>query len=301
MTKKQKYRHIAVMCNELIKYLNLNRGGTVLDCTIGCGGHADAILQRIGPQGRLFGIDQDDQALQIATNRLRGFTNCILAKGNFRNIDAILGRLKIAHVDAIAFDLGISSLQLDTVTRGFSIKSDAPLDMRMDQDLRLSAFDLVNFLPQESLSDILKRYGQERWHNRIARAILRERKRTLIVSTGQLAQLVSRTVPARYTKIHPATRTFQALRIAVNDELEALYEGLNKCINYMRPGARIGVIAFHSLEDRIVKNEFRKFAREDKLRIITKKPLRPTAEEVGSNPRARSARLRVAERTNKWA
>lgn len=301
MAEDERYRHIAVMCNELIKYLNLNRGGTVLDCTVGCGGHADAILQQIGPQGRFFGIDQDDQALQIAENRLKGFTNCILAKGNFRNIDTILGGLKIEQVDAITFDLGISSLQLDTATRGFSIKSDAPLDMRMDQDLKVSAFDLVNFLPQESLSDILKRYGQERWHNRIARAILRERKRTMIVSTGQLAELVRRAVPARYTKIHPATRTFQALRIAVNDELEALYEGLNKCINYMHPGARICVIAFHSLEDRIVKNEFRKFAREGKLSIITKKPLRPTVEEVLANPRARSARLRVAERTNKWA
>ncbi len=290
--------HIPVMCKEVIEYLNLDKGKTVLDCTVGPGGHADAILQKISPAGKFVGLDQDEQALEIAKNKLEKFGNCILMQGNFRKIDAILGKLQIDKVDAVVFDLGISSLQLDSTERGFSIRLDAPLDMRMDRSLRLSAFDLVNFLPQEGISDILRKYGQERWHNRIARAIVRERKKSMIISTRQLADLVKRSTPTRHTKIHPATRTFQALRIAVNDELEALREGLDKCINRLNLGARICVISFHSLEDRIVKNQFRNFAREGKLKIITKKPVRPTQQETFANPRARSAKLRVAERTH---
>lgn len=289
--------HIPVMCNELIQHLKLDKKGTVLDCTVGSGGHADVILREIGPQGRLIGLDQDDEALGIAKNRLKNFRNCILVQANFRNMDAVLTKLAIDKVDGMVFDLGLSSLQLGNSERGFSIKLDAPLDMRMDRSLRLSAFDLVNFLPEVSLSDILKKYGEERWHNRIARAIVRERKRSMIVTTGQLADLIRRVTPYRYTKIHPATRTFQALRIAVNDELEALREGLNKCLNYIKSGARICVISFHSLEDRIVKNQFRQAAKEGKIKIITKKPIRPTEKEISANPRARSARLRVAEKT----
>lgn len=289
--------HIPVMCKELIEHLNLNKGKTVLDCTVGLGGHADVILKEIGPGGRLVGLDQDEQALEIAKNRLEKFDNCILMQANFRKIDAILDRLQIDMVDGMVFDLGISSLQLDSTKRGFSFRFDAPLDMRMDRTLRLSAFDLVNFLPQEGIADILRKYGQERWSNRIARAIVRERKKSMIVSTRQLADLVKRNTPSKHIKIHPATRTFQALRIAVNDELEALREGLNKCVNYLKPGARICVLSFHSLEDRIVKNQFRNFAKEGKLKIITKKPIRPTQQEASANPRARSAKLRVAERT----
>lgn len=289
--------HIPVMCNELIQHLKLDKKGTVLDCTVGSGGHADVILREIGPQGRLIGLDQDDEALGIAKNRLKNFRNCILVQANFRNMDAVLTKLAIDKVDGMVFDLGLSSLQLGNSERGFSIKLDAPLDMRIHRSLRLSAFDLVNFLPEVSLSDILKKYGEERWHNRIARAIVRERKRSMIVTTGQLADLIRRVTPYRYTKIHPATRTFQALRIAVNDELEALREGLNKCLNYIKSGARICVISFHSLEDRIVKNQFRQAAKEGKIKIITKKPIRPTEKEISANPRARSARLRVAEKT----
>lgn len=294
-----KHYHIPVMCKELIKYLKLKKGETVLDCTVGCGGHAELLLNQIGPRGRFIGLDQDSQAIEIARNRLGRFNNCTLICANFRNIDAILAQLKIGRVDGMLFDLGLSSFQLDSAERGFSIKTDAALDMRMDRNLKLSAFDLVNFLPQEGLSDILRKYGQERWHNRIARAIVRERKKSMIVTTGQLADLVKRVTPYRYSKIHPATRTFQALRIAVNDELGALSEGLSKCIKYLNPGARICVISFHSLEDRIVKNQFRKFAKEGKLRIITKKPITPTREETSANPRSRSARLRVAEKTDK--
>ncbi len=290
-------RHIPVMLDELIRYLKLDKGGVVLDCTVGSGGHAEAILKEIGPQGRLIGADVDRDALDIAKDRLKRFSNCILIQANFRNIDETLPTLKINKLDGMIFDLGLSSMQLDSVTRGFSIKVDTPLDMRMDKDLKLSAFDLVNFFPEMSLSDILKKYGEERWHNRIARAIVRERKKSAIVSTWQLADLIKRVTPYRYSRIHPATRTFQALRIAVNDELEALREGLNKSIDHTRPGARICVISFHSLEDRIVKNHFRKFAKENKVKIITKRPITPTQEEISANPRARSAKLRVAERT----
>lgn len=291
--------HIPVMCKELIGYLKLDKAGTLLDCTVGCGGHADVMLKEISPHGRLIGIDQDNAAVEVAKNRLKEFNNCILMQANFRNIDTVLSKLAIDKVDGIVFDLGLSSLQLGTSERGFSIKLDAPLDMRMDRGLRLSAFDLVNFLPEVKLCDILRNYGQERWHNRIARAIVRERKKSMIVTTGQLADLVRRVTPSGHTRIHPATRTFQALRIAVNDELEALREALNKSINYIRPGGRICVISFHSLEDRIVKNQFRQAQSEGRLNIITKKPIRPTYKETCANPRSRSARLRVAERTDK--
>jgi 16S rRNA (cytosine1402-N4)-methyltransferase len=296
MAQKKSY-HIPVMSNELIKYLKLKQGKTVLDCTVGSAGHAILLLKEVGPKGKLIGIDRDDYALEIARNRLGKRNNYTLMQGNFRNIDTILAELAVDKVDAMVFDLGLSSLQLDSLERGFSIKLDGPLDMRMDRSLKVSAFDLVNFLPQESLSDILEKYGQERWHNRIARAIVRERKKAAIVSTRQLAALVERVVFSGHSRIHAATRTFQALRIAVNDELEALYQALGKCINYLAPGARICVISFHSLEDRIVKNQFRMFAREGKLKIITKKPLTAGTEEISANSRARSAKMRVAERT----
>lgn len=288
--------HTPVMRKELLSNLNLNKGCTIVDCTVGCGGHADAILQEIGPEGKLVGIDHDSDAIEIAKNRLSNFSNLILVHSNFRNLDTVLSNLDIDKLDGIIFDLGMSSLQLDKPERGFSIRMNAPLDMRMDKSLKISAFDLINFLPEISLSDILKRYGQERWYRRIAKTIVKERKKSLIVTTGQLADLVRRSTPKKGGKIHPATRTFQALRIAVNDELEALSEALKKCVDYMRAGARICVISFHSLEDRIVKSQFRKFKREGKVKIITKKPISPTPEEITANPRARSAKLRVAER-----
>ena len=288
--------HIPVMSREILEYLNLQEGSTVIDCTVGLGGHAEAILEEIGSRGQLIGIDLDRDALDEAEKRLSKFNNYQLVQNNFRNIDSVLAALKISNIDGVLLDLGVSSLQLDEPSRGFSFKHDAPLDMRMDKDLQLSAFDLVNFLPQENLADILKKYGQERWHNRIAKAIVRDRKKTAIVTTNQLAQLVREVVPSRYSRIHPATRTFQALRIAVNDELEALREVLNKCVECIKPGARICVIAFHSLEDGIVKHLFRKLAKEGRIDIITKKPLTPSEEEVGENPRARSAKMRTAER-----
>ncbi|MFH1045420.1 MAG: 16S rRNA (cytosine(1402)-N(4))-methyltransferase RsmH [Candidatus Omnitrophota bacterium] len=289
-------QHIPVMREEVLKFLNLSPGCTVVDGTVGLGGHAQVILDAIGPQGRFVGLDFDHDALAMAQDRLKNYTNCTLVHANFRNLDTALAQLHLHGVDGILLDLGISSLQLEKPSRGFSIKYDSPLDMRMNQNEQLSAFDLVNFLPQENLSDILRKYGQERWHNRIARAIVRERSKSTITSTGQLAQLVMRVVPYRYSKIHPATRTFQALRIAVNDELEALREALKKCLELIKPGGRICIIAFHSLEDGLVKHQFRSFASEGRIKIITKKPITPTEEEVRLNPRARSAKLRAAER-----
>ncbi|MFC1699137.1 16S rRNA (cytosine(1402)-N(4))-methyltransferase RsmH [Candidatus Omnitrophota bacterium] len=294
MTKSE--LHTPVMCREAINYLNLEQGATVLDCTVGLGGHTAALLRQIGPEGRLIGLDQDQQSLELVKNKLNKFANCSLIQANFRKLDQILIDLGMPKVDGIIFDLGLSSLQLETKIRGFSFRLEAPLDMRMDQQLRVSAFDLVNFLPQEGLSSILRRYGQERWHNRIARGIVRERKKAMIATTRQLADLIQRAVPRKYSAIHPATRTFQALRIAVNDELEALAEGLTKAIDFVKAGGRICVISFHSLEDRIVKHQFRDFAKQGRLKILTKKPIRPEPEELAANPRARSAKLRAAEK-----
>lgn len=288
--------HIPVMLNELIEYLNPQKGQTILDCTVGCGGHAQAVLKVIGASGRFIGVDRDSEALKVAQNRLSNFPNISLIQANFRNIDTILKGAGIDKVDGIIFDVGVSSLHLNSPERGFSIRHNGPLDMRMDKGMRLSAFDLVNFMPETDLCEIFKKYGEERWHRRIARAIVRERKKTRIATTAQLSALIAGVVPGRYGRIHPATRTFQALRIAVNDELEALREALPKCSDLVFPGRRICVISFHSLEDRIVKEQFRNLSREGQLQLITKKPVVPTDQEIVQNPRARSAKLRVGEK-----
>lgn len=290
-------QHIPVMLNELMEYLKPEEGKTILDCTVGGGGHTEAALKAVGPRGRLIGIDQDSEALKVAQHRLGNVANVSLIQANFRNIDTIVKGAGIAQVDGIMFDLGVSSLLMDSAERGFSIRHNGPLDMRMDRGMRFSAFDIVNSMPETELAEIIKKYGGERWHRRIARAIVWERKKAKIADTAQLAALVVKAVPRRYSRIHPATRTFQALRIAVNDELEALREALSKCMDLLFPGGRICVIAFHSLEDRIVKEQFRNFSREGKLRLITKKPVVPTEQEIARNPRARSAKLRAGERT----
>lgn len=289
--------HIPVMLNELMEYLRPEEGKTILDCTVGGGGHAEATLKVIGPQGRLIGIDQDSEALKIAQRRLRNFANVSLIQANFRNIDTVVKVAGIAKVDGIMFDVGVSSLHLDSAERGFSIRHNGPLDMRMDRGMKFSAFDIVNSMPETELAEIFKKYGEERWHRRIARAIARERKKTRIADTAQLAALIVKTVPYRYSRIHPATRAFQALRITVNDELEALREALTKCMDLLSPGGRICVISFHSLEDRIVKEQFRKLSGEGQLRLVTKKPVVPAEQEIAQNPRARSAKLRAGERT----
>ncbi len=290
--------HQPVMCREVIEFLRLAPGKTIADATVGEGGHSAEILRGILPGGRLIGIEQDGEALAAARERLKEFGESFLPiNDNFRNLSGILSSLKIREIDGIVFDLGVSSFQLETPGRGFSIKHDAPLDMRMDRRTKVSAFDLVNNLTGDELARILHNYGEERWANRIARAIAERRKKAAIVTTGQLAETVSRAVRFSGRRIHPATRTFQALRIAVNRELEILPEALEEAVFYLRRGGRICVIAFHSLEDRVVKRTFRKMAVQGKLEPVLKKPLVPGREEIKINPRARSAKLRVGEKT----
>ena len=291
--------HIPVMVNEVLDYLKLSPGMTIVDATIGTGGHAEAILARIMPAGKLIGIDRDRQSLEISRERLRSFTHaCEFVHGNFADIDTVLQSLNIKKIDGILFDLGVSSFQLEDPQRGFSFQYEGPLDMRLDRNSYISAYDLVNNLNEEEFSTLLWNFGQERWHNRIARLLVRERERHPIATTQELADIVIKAIPYRYRhyRIHPATRTFQAVRIAVNRELETLGTAIDKVIELLNQTARICVLSFHSLEDRVVKLNCRKSAAEERIRIITQKPLTPTQEEMKDNPSSRSAKLRVAER-----
>lgn len=293
--------HIPVMCREAVEYLNLRPGLTIVDATIGTAGHAMKILEKITPGGRLIGIDRDADSLLIAGDRLKEFNqNVDLAHADFRSIDKILLGLNLKKIDGILFDLGASSYQLDSQERGFSFRYNAPLDMRMDKTSYILAYDLVNNLTEKEISDILWSFGQERWHNRIAKYLVRERARHPISTTNQLKEIVLRAIPYKFSghqRIHPATRTFQALRIAVNRELEALSEALEHIPKFLKKGAVVCVLSFHSLEDRLVKHNFRENAHRGIYRLITKKPLAPTDEEIKENPRARSAKMRVAVRT----
>lgn len=294
-----KSAHISVMQKEAVEYLQPRAGGYFVDCTLGMGGHTAVLAAQVGPTGKVIAIDRDRQSLEVAKANLSAFSQQIIfAQDDFRNFDKVLVGLDIKNVDGILFDLGISSFQLDNEQRGFSIKSNGPLDMRMDQDSWLSAYDLINSLSEKELSLILKDYGEERWHNRIARRLVQERSLRPIETTKDLSDIVLKAIPSgqKWQKLHPATRTFQALRIAVNRELESLEIALGKAVAFLKPGGRICVISFHSLEDRIVKNKFRSFAQSGELTIITKKPLSVSSEEEAANPRARSARLRVAEK-----
>jgi len=287
------------MIKEVIGSLNLKEGQIVLDATVGGGGHAVELLKKVLPGGKLIGLDADPEALKIAEVNLKEYSGSFkLINENFRNLDIALSKEGLKAVDAVLFDLGMSSYQLDGPSRGFGIIKDGPLDMRMDPRLEITAHDIVNRYKEKDLSGLIERFGEERFHNRIARLIVTERSKAPIETTGELASIVHKAVGARYknTRIDPATRTFQAIRIAVNDELGALEEGLKKAISWLDLGGRVCVISFHSLEDRIVKNLFRGYSDLGVLNKITKKPLRPTGEEIGANPRARSARLRAAER-----
>lgn len=287
------------MCKEVIEYLDVGPGKIVVDATVGMGGHSLEILKRILPEGKIIGIDKDRESLEICKGMLRFFQGSFeLIHGDFRDIDKILKELNIKKVNAFLFDLGVSSYQLTNAQRGFSFQLEGPLDMRMDTTSFISAYDLINNLNEEEISNLLWKFGQERWHNRIAHSLIRERQKAAIATTRQLAEIVIRATPykRRYHRLHPATRTFQALRIAVNRELEALDEAIKKSIELLHKGGRICVISFHSLEDRIVKLNFRKFASESKIKLITKKPLVPAQEEIKDNPSSRSAKLRIAER-----
>ena len=293
--------HTPVMLREVLDYLDLRPGKIIVDATLGTAGHAEKILERILPGGRLIGIDRDEESLSIARERLNKFgPACKLVHGNFADVDMLLEKLKVTKVDGALFDLGISSVQLQDAARGFSFQNEGPLDMRMDKDSYVSAYDLVNNLNEEELSTLLWNFGEERWHNRIARLLVRERERQPITTTLELADIVSKSIPSRYRYrhycIHPATRTFQALRIAVNRELEILEAAVNKTIAILERKARICVISFHSLEDRVIKFAFRKAQADGLIDIVTPKPLTPAQPEVAANPASRSSKLRVAER-----
>jgi 16S rRNA (cytosine1402-N4)-methyltransferase len=283
------------MLRETIACLDPRPGQVIVDCTVGEGGHAAAFLERISPGGTLVGIDRDDEALARARDRTMNFSGSrvALARGSFSEVPALLAGLGLDRADAFLFDLGVSTRQLLDPARGFSFRGAGPLDMRMDRREARTAADLVNRLPVPDLERIIRDLGGERWAKRIARAIGWERSRGPIAGTTELAALIAHSVPGR-GRIHPATRTFQALRITLNRELEELRKALPAAWSLLRAGGRICVISFHSLEDGIVKRTLRSWKQEGTAELLTKKPLRPSREEERSNPRSRSARLRAA-------
>jgi len=305
--------HVPVLARTAVEMLACSPGKVVVDATLGGGGHAELILERIGPSGRLIGIDWDERAIELARQRLRSKPNLTLVRDNFRNVATILDRIGQAGIDALLLDLGLSSFQLEEPARGLSFKLKGPLDMRMDTRLNTTAADIINTYTEGELAGIIGRYGQEPSARRIARAIIRERAKRHFRTTTELADLIraSTARQGKHTRIDPATRTFQALRIEVNSELDNLKQALNDGIPLLKSRGRICVISFHSLEDGIVKRGFARAARDcvcppdlpqcacgkrSVLRILTPKPLRPSHEEIAANPRSRSARLRAAEK-----
>jgi 16S rRNA (cytosine1402-N4)-methyltransferase len=290
--------HVPVLTAEVVQYLRPGGGGVFVDCTTGLGGHASALLA--AGATRVIGLDRDRDALSRAREALAPWLERVeLVHADFRSLDAVLDRLGVPLVDGAVADLGVSSMQLDAPGRGFSFQRDEPLDMRMDRSGGETAADLVAASGERELADAIFQYGEERYSRRIARAIVDARRLAPIATTGQLAAIVRRAIPRRgFMRIDPATRTFQAIRIWVNRELEGLDRFLEASARRLRLGARLVVIAFHSLEDRIAKHTFRALERSDAtpLKVLTKKPVMASDEEVQRNPRARSAKLRAAER-----
>lgn len=291
--------HRPVLLQETLDGLELSTGKVIVDCTVGLGGHAEAILERIAPGGMLIGLDKDSEALEIAKERLNKFEGSFkLVNDGFENLRQIFEKLGSGKVDGFLFDLGVSSLQLDKPEKGFSFRYDAPLDMRMSGDAEVTAAHIVNRSSEAELNRILKDYGEERFHRRIAKAVVETRKRRRIETTGELVDVILSAVPykGRHGRIHPATRTFQALRIAVNNELEVLENALGQAIDLLKKSGLICVISYHSLEDRIVKNKLKEAKAKGILELVHKKPLVPIQEEIEENPRSRSAKLRLARR-----
>ncbi len=286
--------HLPVLVREVIDLLSPHEGGIYVDATIGLGGHSEEILKMIGQNGRVVGIDRDAEALRITSERLSD-GRLILRKGSFAEMEYLLQTESFPEVDGILFDLGVSMMQLKEPGRGFSFFSDERLDMRMDRTGEFSAWDIVNTYSEKDLVRILKEYGEEYRAVRIARAIINHRDKKDIETCSELADIVSREVGKR-GRIHPATKTFQALRIEVNREIEELREGLSSSLKILKRGGRLCVISYHSLEDRVVKNFVRDNAKKGVLRPLIKKPLSPDMQEIRKNPSSRSARLRGAER-----
>lgn len=308
-------QHIPVLLNEALTYLNCRENGIYVDATLGHGNHALALLNRFPKIKLLLGIDQDSAAIARTKEKLRSYADkTALYHGNFSQLETILAQAGISQMDGILFDLGVSTAQLMDSARGFSFNAEGPLDMRMDTTTPTTAKDLITTLDEKALAAVIRDYGEERWAKRIAARVKQVlRQAGDIDTTRQLADIVSSAIPGKFRsqKIHPATKTFQALRIAVNDELTAVSQGLNAAFNRLTPGGRLCVISFHSLEDRIVKNRFREWAagcicpknipvcvceNTPRVKRITKKPVCASAAEIQANPRARSAKLRVAER-----
>lgn len=318
--KEMSGEHIPVLLDEVVEFLQPKNHGFYVDGTVGLGGHAAVILQKSAPHGSLLGIDLDSDALAIARERLSEYKGRLtLVEGNFAHLDRLSQsypeseqtEVAVYPIDGILLDLGVSSLQLDTPKRGFSFNHSGPLDMRMDANQPLSAAHVVNRYPEDALATTFTEFGQERWAKRIARQIVRTRKRKSISTTCQLAEIVLDAIPPKSTgwRIHPATRVFQALRIYVNDELKNLHSGIVSAASALKPGGRLCIISFHSLEDRIVKEQFRTLSRTcicppktpicicehtPTLQILTKRPIAPSHDEIRRNPRSRSAKLRVA-------
>lgn len=301
--------HEPVMLEECISALQIQRGGRYIDCTVGGGGHAAAILEESSPGGRLIGIDADPHAIRVARGKLKPYgKDVILVNENFKYLENICTRHGFSPVNGVLFDLGMSSLQLEEAGRGFSFRQDSPLDMRFSDRQDLTAADIVNTYPEVELARLLHRYGEEQRNRQIARCIVERRP---LGTTQELARVVEQAVGGTRGRIHPATKTFQALRIAVNHELENLELALEQAVNLLGNGGRLVVISFHSLEDRLVKGFFRREAQwcicppgmpacicghTPRLKVLSKKAFRPSLVEVQTNPRSRSARMRVAER-----
>jgi 16S rRNA (cytosine1402-N4)-methyltransferase len=285
--------HKPVLLKEVLDGLDLKAGQTIVDATLGFGGHSTEILKKIGSSGRLIGIEQDESVLRMAAEHLNA-KNIFLVNANFETLSDILKSLKIDKVNGFVFDLGVSSFHFDKSGRGFSFRSDEPLDMRLSKSQSIQAKDLVNGMTKDELADLIYNYGGEGRSRQIAKAIVEERRKIRIETTEQLAQIIARVIPQR-GKINPATRTFQALRIAVNDELNVLEKTIPRALQALKKGGRIAIISFHSGEDRIVKQIFKEFSEKGSIKLLTKKPIISSLQEVQDNPRSRSAKLRLAE------
>lgn len=308
------FQHKTVLLEETVNGLNIHPDGVYVDCTLGGGGHSQLILSKLSSNGRLFAFDQDETAISHAKTKLRDERSKVtFIKSNFRYLRECLNEYGVSEVDGILFDLGVSSPQLDTAERGFSYHHDAPLDMRMDREADFSAYDVVNHWPYEKLVKTFFQYGEEKFSKRIARKIEQAREKQPIQTTYELVEIIKEGIPApaRRTGGHPAKRIFQAIRIAVNDELKVFEESIEQAIELLRTGGRISVITFHSLEDRICKVAYKKASvgptlppglpiipdeYKPTLKIITRKPILPTNDELEQNNRARSAKLRIAEK-----
>jgi len=309
------FEHISVLLNECIQFLNIRENGIYIDCTVGGAGHSYEIAKRLSKEGLLIGIDQDINAIRAAEERLKEFENVKLVHNNFSDIDCIASKLEIKEkgVDGFLLDLGVSSYQLDTPERGFSYMNNAPLDMRMDISKELSAYDVVNKYSKDNLTRIFYGYGEERWAKRIAEFIENERKLKPIQTTFELVNIIKKAIPkgARIDGPHPAKRTFQAIRIEVNGEIDILKNSIESMCKLLKKGGRLCIITFHSIEDRIVKNTFKQLenpcvcprefpvcvcGKIGTVKIITRKPIIPAEEEIEKNHRSRSAKLRVIEK-----